>query len=488
MAKNRSIRFTLTFQLTVFLFFILTLFAGLVLQRFQEILYSDTDALLRTKTEGLEDAINVYWLIYARTKANEQNFLQTARDWINSNTSSNSPLLAGLIVRIYKTDGTPIGTNRKDLDEVKISREFLKDLKEKRSLVQNVAIRNFIGFDLKAESLLTYVDTPRQDYLIQVALENRKIEDPLNRLQFVILLLLPLFLVVGALLEWVLIRRSLVSLGVFMEGLRRTEGGGHRTPFATELFSETETRDLAESFNAMMARIEAAFDQQRRVFEDLSHQMKTPLAVMRGELEIALKKKRTVAEYQEILGSSLEEVERMAAIVENLLKLARFDAQEMHLDVEAFPLGDFLESLAAQVSKLADTREVDLVVDCSGDASIRADRFKLEQALLNLLDNAIKYARPRTQVTIGSRWREDGALVLRVHDIGAVIPAEELPQVFERFWRSRSTMREKGYGLGLSIVKALVEMHGGTVSVASSDEGGTEFTVVLPPGTAPERG
>ncbi|HTH12902.1 MAG TPA: histidine kinase dimerization/phospho-acceptor domain-containing protein, partial [Spirochaetia bacterium] len=316
MAKNRSIRFTLTFQLTVFLFFILTLFAGLVLQRFQEILYSDTDALLRTKTEGLEDAINVYWLIYARTKANEQNFLQTARDWINSNTSSNSPLLAGLIVRIYKTDGTPIGTNRKDLDEVKISREFLKDLKEKRSLVQNVAIRNFIGFDLKAESLLTYVDTPRQDYLIQVALENRKIEDPLNRLQFVILLLLPLFLVVGALLEWVLIRRSLVSLGVFMEGLRRTEGGGHRTPFATELFSETETRDLAESFNAMMARIEAAFDQQRRVFEDLSHQMKTPLAVMRGELEIALKKKRTVAEYQEILGSSLEEVERMAAIVE----------------------------------------------------------------------------------------------------------------------------------------------------------------------------
>ncbi|HTH14151.1 MAG TPA: sensor histidine kinase, partial [Spirochaetia bacterium] len=112
----------------------------------------------------------------------------------------------------------------------------------------------------------------------------------------------------------------------------------------------------------------------------------------------------------------------------------------------------------------------------------------LEQALLNLLDNAIKYARPRTQVTIGSRWREDGALVLRVHDIGAVIPAEELPQVFERFWRSRSTMREKGYGLGLSIVKALVEMHGGTVTVASGEEAGTEFTVVLPPGTAPERG
>jgi signal transduction histidine kinase len=98
--------------------------------------------------------------------------------------------------------------------------------------------------------------------------------------------------------------------------------------------------------------------------------------------------------------------------------------------------------------------------------------------LLNLLDNAIKYARPKTVVTVAAQ-REDTLVILRVHDFGAVIPADELPQVFERFWRSQSTMREKGYGLGLSIVKALVEMHGGTVAVTSSESGGTEFTVTL---------
>lgn len=477
--RNRSIRFTLTLQLTVFLLFLLTLFAGLILQRFQEALYDDTDALLRSKVEGLEDSINVYWTIYARSAVNEANFTQVARDWINSNTTSNSPLLAGIIVRIYKTDGTPVGTNRKDLDEVKIDKAFLKELKEKKSLAQNVTLKNFIGFDVKAESLLTYVVTRRQDYIIQTALENRKIEDSLYRLQVVILILLPLFLVIGALVEWFLIRRSLLSLGTFLEGLKKTEGGGHRQPFDAQLFPEAETRDLAVTFNAMMGRIEETFNQQRRVFEDLSHQMKTPLAVMRGELELSLKKRRSVAEYQAILGSSLEEVERMASIVENLLKLARFDAQELVLEVETFPLRPFLSSLGQQVAKLAESREVTLRLDCPDDLGLEADRFKLEQALLNLLDNAIKYAQPRTEVTVTAR-RHGEKVEIRVHDFGAVIPGEELGQVFERFWRSQSTMREKGYGLGLSIVKALVEMHGGEVRVSSSEAEGTKFEVVLP--------
>lgn len=477
--KTRSIRFTLTLQLTLFLFLILTLFSAFVLQRFQEVLYDDTDALLRSKVDGLEDSINVYWDVFTRTAVNEANFTQIARDWISSKTTSNSPVLAGLIVRIYRTDGTPVGTNRKDLDEVKIDRAFLKELRVKKSLIQNVALRNFIGFDVRVESLLTYVETRRNDYIIQTALENRKVEEPLYRLQFVVVLLLPLFLILGTLFEWVLIRRSLLSLGTFMEGLRRTEGGGHRTPFAIEQFPETETRNLAETFNVMMGRIEASFEQQTRVFEDLSHQMKTPLAVMRGELEIALKKRRTVDDYQQILGSSLEEVERMASIVENLLKLARFDAQEMRMEVVRFDAQEFLESLVAQVSKLADSREVTLNLDCPRGLEVWADRFKLEQAVLNLLDNGIKYARPKSTVTVSAR-RVNGQVEIRVHDFGAVIPAEELPQVFERFWRSRSTMREKGYGLGLSIVKALIEAHRGSVAVSSSEELGTEFLVQLP--------
>ena len=169
----------------------------------------------------------------------------------------------------------------------------------------------------------------------------------------------------------------------------------------------------------------------------------------------------------------------MASIVENLLKLARFDAQEMRLELQTFSLRPFMESLVSQVTKLADTREVTLVLECMEERQVRADRFKLEQALLNLMDNAIKYARSKTVVTLGVR-DEPGVLILRVHDYGAVIPAEELAQVFDRFWRSRSTMREKGYGLGLSIVKALVEMHEGNVAVSSSEERGTEFLIRLP--------
>jgi signal transduction histidine kinase len=173
----------------------------------------------------------------------------------------------------------------------------------------------------------------------------------------------------------------------------------------------------------------------------------------------------------------------MASIVENLLKLARFDTQETRLDLGPVPVMPLLRSLLEQVAKLADTREVSLKLDGEVEGVFQADRFKLEQALLNLLDNAIKYARPKTVVTLGVR-REPGFLFLRVHDLGAVIPPDELAQVFERFWRSQSTMREKGYGLGLSIVKALVEMHSGTVTVSSSEEAGTEFLVRLPTSSA----
>ena len=477
MARNRSIRFTLTWQLTVLLLALMTVFSAFVINRFQLALYSDTDALLRTKSEGLEDSINVYWLFYKRTVETEQNFTQAAKDWINSGTNSN--LLMGLIVRIYKPDGTLIASNRKDLEEVKISKDLLADLKKNKTLSQNTTIQNFIGFDISVESLMNYVSTRRQDYIIQTALENRKIEEPLASLQVVIWIFLPLFLIVGALLEFGLIKRSLRGVGRFMEGLRHTGGTGARTPFDPNAFRETETRDLSVAFNAMMTRIEVSFDQQRRVFEDLSHQMKTPLAVMRGELEVALKKKRSAGDYEQILASSLEEVERMAAIVENLLKLARFDAQEMHFDPTVFRLHDCLDDLLAQVEKLAESRQVILDLSCPPELELRADRFKLEQALLNLLDNAIKYALPKTIVTLGAHPTPDGVL-LRVHDHGSVIPPEELPQVFDRFWRSRSTMREKGYGLGLSIVKALVEVHGGTVEVASSEEAGTEFLIRLP--------
>jgi len=482
LAKNRSIRFTLTWQLTLVLLIVMTLFSGFVINRFQGVLYLDTDNLLRAKTQGLEDSINVYWLFYKRTVETEQNFTQAAKDWINS--SSNSNLLVGLIVRVYKADGTLIATNRKDLEEVRMSKEFLTQLQKERTIVQNTTIQNFVGFDVWVESLMSYVSTRRQDYIIQTALENRKIEEPLSALTAVIWILLPLFLVAGALLEFGLIKRSLRGVGRFMEGLRNT-AGTLREPFDPNEFRETETRDLSLAFNALMTRIEVNFEQQRRVFEDLSHQMKTPLAVMRGELEVSLKKSRSTQDYQDILASSLEEVERMASIVENLLKLARFDAQEMHFEPTRFPLHDCLETLLKQVEKLADSRHVVLDLWCPRDLELTADRFKLEQALLNLLDNAIKYALPRTHVTLGGH-REPNGIVLRVHDRGSVIPAEELPQVFDRFWRSRSTMREKGYGLGLSIVKALIQMHSGTVNVTSTEQAGTEFVIRLPQETEPE--
>ncbi|NNM66919.1 MAG: GHKL domain-containing protein, partial [Spirochaetales bacterium] len=472
--RNKSIRFALTFQLTAFLFVILTLFAALILQRFQNNLDADADVLLRSKIEGLEDSINVYWDVYRRTRAAEENFLQVARDWIA--TGSSNSLMSGLLVSIYRPDGRLVADNRRDLNDFKFPKELLRRIWKKKLVYENTTITNFIGFQVRFRSCFVYVESRQQNYIIHTALEIKKIEEPLAQLQLVVFLLLPLFLVVAAFLEWLLVRRSLGSLVRFMDEVRGMDVVRLRDPFHAEKFPETEIQDLAKTFNTLLARIEGAFVQQRRVFEDLSHQMKTPLAVMRGELEVALKKRRTLAEYREILASNLEEAERMSAIVENLLKLARFDAQEMRLEKTTFKVRDAVMELLPQMEKLASSREVGLEVFCSDDLLLNADRFKIQQSLLNLLDNAIKYARPRTVVTIRC-YETETEVCLTVHDDGSVIPRDEIGQVFERFWRSKSTMKEKGYGLGLSIVKALVEMQNGQVSVKSSAKAGTEFTL-----------
>ncbi|NNM53512.1 MAG: hypothetical protein HKM05_02165 [Spirochaetales bacterium] len=474
--QNKSIRFILTFQLTLFLFVVLTLFAILILQRFQTNLDSDADVLLTSKIEGLEDSINIYWDVYRRTRAAEENFAQVARDWVA--TGSSNSLMNGLLVRIYRPDGGLVADNRRDLNDFHFSKELLKKIRKQKLVFENTSITNFIGFEIRFRSCFLYVESRWQHYILQTALETKKIEQPLGQLQLAVILLLPLFLLISAFFEWLLIRRALNSLLSFMDNVRGLDIVHVRQPFHPDQFSETEIQEMAKAFNTLLARIDAAFDQQRRVFEDLSHQMKTPLAVMRGELEVALKKQRALAEYREILASNLEETERMSAIVENLLKLARFDAQELQLEISEFNLAEVLSEVVAQLEKLADSRHLSLVFECPTLLMISADRFKLQQAVFNLVDNAIKYARPRTEVLV--RAVADSMVTITVHDVGSVIPAEETDQVFERFWRSKSTMKEKGYGLGLSIVKALIEMHGGTVSVSSSESKGTTFTLTLP--------
>ncbi|MFN7623648.1 MAG: sensor histidine kinase, partial [Acidobacteriota bacterium] len=241
---------------------------------------------------------------------------------------------------------------------------------------------------------------------------------------------------------------------------------------------------LAATFNQMIARLQAAFDRQKQFTSDASHEMRTPLAVMRGDIEITLRRERTVEEYQRVLGSTLEEIVRLSRLVEDLLLLTRADIGKFELQchpVSQSRLGrdriDYLAPLARQQGQ-----ELLLRLPKDDELIVNADENRLRQLLLNLIDNAIKYTDPGGVIEL-SLSAEDGQVVIRVRDNGRGISSEDLPRIFDRFFRRSKLTSETsvaGSGLGLSISKWIVESHGGRIDVQSSPGEGTEFIVTIP--------
>lgn len=246
---------------------------------------------------------------------------------------------------------------------------------------------------------------------------------------------------------------------------------GRRLPVPS---GDHELAHLGERLNAMLARMEAAYEHERAFLDDASHELRTPLAVLRGELELALDA-TTPGAIDEALRSALEETDRLAAITTDLLTLARADGGELALRPEPVDARAVCEAVRDRV---VDGR---IAVDITGDARVQADRHRLEQIVTNLVVNAARHASSRVHVAIE---RRDTAVEIEVADDGHGFPPELLPRAFERFSRA-STDRQRGEGrtgLGLAIVATLTQAHGGSVAARNGPPlGGAVVTVRLPP-------
>jgi heavy metal sensor kinase len=245
--------------------------------------------------------------------------------------------------------------------------------------------------------------------------------------------------------------------------------------------SGDELERLSVSLNHMISRLEDALRGSKQFVADASHELRTPLTVMRGELESLAQDERLARTTREALGSVLEEVARLAEIVESLFALSRLDAGEAGGEWLCFDLAELAATTAEQMSLLATDKNIR--VDCESEpgAIVRGDRARLKQVIVNLLDNAIKYTPNGGRVTLRVR-REDAHAVLDVTDNGIGIPPDALPHVFQRFYRvDGSRSREQGgAGLGLSIVKSICAAHGAEVEVLSPPGGGSTFRVRQP--------
>ena len=259
-------------------------------------------------------------------------------------------------------------------------------------------------------------------------------------------------------------------------------GRGNLSERVEEPRSRDEIGRLAATFNQMISRLEQAFERERRFTADASHELKTPLAVLRGDIEVALRRERSSNEYQRVLNSSLEEIARVTKLTEDLLTLARSDTDQSVLEREEVRLDLLAAEARAYMAPLANAAGIVLSFEAPEEPIIVAgDQKRLMQLLMNLLDNAIKYTSEGGNVRLLLSVK-DGFAVIEVSDTGRGIPASALPHIFERFYRQTDPRdsRVTGFGLGLAISKWIADAHGGSIEVVSEEGKGSRFTVRLP--------
>jgi heavy metal sensor kinase len=244
--------------------------------------------------------------------------------------------------------------------------------------------------------------------------------------------------------------------------------------------AESELGQLAAVLNSTFARLEAAFAQQQQFTSDAAHELRTPVSVMLTQAQTALNRERTAPEYRETVEACQRAAQRMRRLIESLLALARLDAGQEQMKRLQFDFSKAISDCTELVQPMADERGVKIISELS-TLEITGDSERLAQVVTNLLTNAIQYNLPDGTVRVKLE-PQDGVAILTVSDTGAGISAEDLPRVFERFYRADKSRSTGGNGLGLAISKAVVEAHGGTIEVSSEENVGTTFTVRLPAG------
>jgi heavy metal sensor kinase len=252
-----------------------------------------------------------------------------------------------------------------------------------------------------------------------------------------------------------------------------------------ERLQETGTGDeldsLAKTLNAMLSRLDDAFHQIRQFSADASHELQTPLTILQGELEVALRTPRSPEAYQDVLHSALEEIDRIAVLVDSLMLLARANAGVLKLDQQPVELDQLVQDVYGRTKVLAEAKHITLHLGVVEPVVIEGDYERLRRLLLNLVDNGIKYTPPGGHVTLALHQSTTWA-TLQVSDTGSGLAPEEQERIFQRFYRTAATRAQgiEGSGLGLCISRSIATAHGGTIQMASTPGHGSTFTVLLP--------
>jgi heavy metal sensor kinase len=381
------------------------------------------------------------------------------------------------LAQLIDGEGAVLGATTPRVAARLLDREQLAQVDEDGTFVVRPALDGDEDWRLLIRPAVVTSGFPSRGFVVVGAsLDDR--DEALGSLLAQLLVGLPLALAVA----------SLAGYGVASAALRPVEAmrgraaaisgdsAGARLPVP---LARDEIRRLGETLNGMLARVEAARERERSFVADASHELRTPLALLKAELELALRRPREAAELERAVRSAADEADRLAQLAEDLLVLARADEGRLPLRRERLRVRGVLDGVRERYARRAADAGRRLAVRAPAGLEVDGDRLRLEQALGNLVDNALRHGGGAIELAARA---DEGRTHIGITDDGRGFPADFLPNAFARFTRSDEARAGGGAGLGLAIVEVVAAAHGGTVRAANRPGGGAEVWLALPPG------
>lgn len=305
------------------------------------------------------------------------------------------------------------------------------------------------------------------------------VDSTLGTLQHTALLVLPVFVVLAAVCGYLVTRQAFAPVRQITRTARQIVAGNDLSQRIGLTGRRDEIYTLAGEFDAMFARLQSAFEREKQFTDDASHELRTPTAVILSQSEYALNHAAPEGETRAALESIHTQAARMAALLSQLLLLARADAGRQVLQRESVNLSELVEMVVETEAEQAAAQKIAVETDLEADVRVQGDETMLMRLFINLTENAIRYGRPGGQVRLTLRREKDQA-VAAVTDNGIGIAREHLDKIWQRFWQADPARSDGGAGLGLAMVRWIAEAHGGHVQVESTPGAGSTFTVSIP--------
>ncbi len=343
----------------------------------------------------------------------------------------------------------------------------------------NVAMMTFSDSTLSDYKLRTAV-LNRDQYNIIVAFPLHHIGETLDSLAEIFIIIAPVFFIFSILGGYIISAKSLSRIDSIIKKTEEITTQNLEEKIEGEEFRDEYGR-LVKKMNEMILRIKNSIQYMNQFSISASHELKTPLTILRGEIEIALRSPKTPEEYKQILLSNFEETLRLISIVDKLFFLSKFDHSLIKLNKEKIELNKFLREIVSPLKNLGKEKNICLSLELNSDVNIEVDSELIRSAITNLIENAVKYGYENQTVIIKTESIQYKKVKISVINKGEGIHPEVLPKIFDRFYRIESSRNRGtgGVGLGLSVVKSIINWHNGEVNVISEPGKETEFYFVL---------